>query len=404
MSEQEQNPRPACNVCESNEYTLSFAYGEDVIICDSCIEMFHQALLEERKNHPEDYTEMSTEPCKTPQELKAFLDDYIIKQDEAKKSMAIALYNHHKRLNSDSDVEISKSNILMLGPTGTGKTLIAETLAKALNVPFASGDATSLTESGYVGEDVENLLRTLLANANNNVEMAERGIVYIDEIDKLARAGENMSTTAQPGKDGVQQSLLKMIEGTVVEVPLAGQRKHPHAETVPVNTKNILFICGGAFVGLTGEDNQKRSIGFTSTEEISGEKKEITHEDLKKFGMIPEFLGRMPVLAVLENLDRASLIKILREPKNSLIKQYVELFKIDDINLIFSDEALEAIADQALETKIGARGLRSIMEKVLKEHMFEAPSNPDVKDITITKAYVLERLKKSPPVITKIAV
>lgn len=340
----------------------------------------------------------------SPKEIKKVLDDYVIGQDEAKKTLSVAVYNHYKRIaheeNADkTDIEIQKSNILLLGPTGCGKTLLAKTLAKILNVPFAIADATTLTEAGYVGEDVENILLKLIQAADGDIEKAEKGIIYIDEIDKITRKSENPSITRDVSGEGVQQALLKIIEGTVASVPPQGGRKHPNQELLQINTENILIICGGAFEGLENiikDRTGKKSIGFGSKIESQSEinKYEIFQEllpqDLLKFGLIPEFIGRLPIIATLKDLDKKALIEILVEPKNSLVKQYQKLFEIDGVELIFKDEALEAIVNKAIERKTGARGLRSIIEEIMRDIMFEIPSNPEIEKCIITKATVLD--------------
>ena len=360
-------------------------------------------MIEHDEYDEEEYTLSGLEKIPSPKEIKNILDDYVIGQDDAKKSLSVAVYNHYKRVtheeeSQNNDVEIQKSNILLLGPTGCGKTLLASTLAKILNVPFAIADATTLTEAGYVGEDVENILLKLIQAADGDVARAEKGIIYIDEIDKITRKSENPSITRDVSGEGVQQSLLKIVEGTVASVPPQGGRKHPHQELIQINTTNILFICGGAFEGLEKiikERMGKNVIGFGSN--IKSEKEvsryetfeELLPQDLLKFGLIPEFIGRLPIIATLKELEREDLIKIAVEPKNALIKQYKKLFELDNVELEFEKEALELIVDRAIERKTGARGLRSIIEEIMRDIMFEIPSNPNVEKCIITKETVL---------------
>ena len=345
----------------------------------------------------------------TPEEIKKHLDDYVIGQDEAKRVLSVAVYNHYKRIKSnvvDDDVEIQKSNILLLGPTGSGKTLLAQTLAKFLNVPFAIADATTLTEAGYVGEDVENILLKLIQNADYDVEKAEKGIIYIDEIDKVARKSENPSITRDVSGEGVQQALLKILEGTVASVPPQGGRKHPHQEFIQINTSNILFICGGAFDGIDKiieKRTRKSSMGFGAdidskeTKDVGALLKDLLPEDLLKFGLIPEFVGRVPMIVSLESLDQNALINILSKPKNALIKQYSKLFEIDNVELEFTEEALKAVADEAIKRKTGARGLRAILEDILVDVMFEVPSDENVYKVIITEEAIKE--KKQPELL-----
>lgn len=392
-----------CSFCgKSQDSVKKIVAGPGVYICDECIELCN-SMIEHDEYDEEEYTLSGLEKIPSPKEIKNILDDYVIGQDDAKKSLSVAVYNHYKRVtheeeSQNNDVEIQKSNILLLGPTGCGKTLLASTLAKILNVPFAIADATTLTEAGYVGEDVENILLKLIQAADGDVARAEKGIIYIDEIDKITRKSENPSITRDVSGEGVQQSLLKIVEGTVASVPPQGGRKHPHQELIQINTTNILFICGGAFEGLEKiikERMGKNVIGFGSN--IKSEKEvsryetfeELLPQDLLKFGLIPEFIGRLPIIATLKELERDDLIKIAVEPKNALIKQYKKLFELDNVELEFEKEALELIVDRAIERKTGARGLRSIIEEIMRDIMFEIPSNPNVEKCIITKETVL---------------
>ena len=379
--------------------------GPGVYICDECISLCTSILEEEGfLDEEETYTLNEETKIPSPKEIKNVLDDYVIGQNEAKKILSVAVYNHYKRINHEEknknkqdEVEIQKSNILLLGPTGCGKTLLASTLAKILNVPFAIADATTLTEAGYVGEDVENILLKLIQAADGDIERAEKGIIYIDEIDKITRKSENPSITRDVSGEGVQQALLKIVEGTIASVPPQGGRKHPHQEMIQIDTSNILFICGGAFEGLENiirDRTGKKTIGFgtaiQSNKEIDKYKifEELLPQDLLKFGLIPEFIGRLPIVATLKELDKEALKKIVVEPKNALVKQYKKLLEIDGVELEFKDDALEAIVNKAIELKTGARGLRSIIEGIMTDIMFEIPSNDKITKCIITKETV----------------
>ena len=396
-----------CSFCgKTQESVRKIVAGPGVYICNECIGLCNEIIESEYYEEDEDtYTLAGLDKIPSPREIKEILDQYVIGQDEAKKTLSVAVYNHYKRIaneeevmskheKNDNDVEIQKSNILLLGPTGCGKTLLASTLAKILNVPFAIADATTLTEAGYVGEDVENILLKLIQAADGDIEKAEKGIIYIDEIDKITRKSENPSITRDVSGEGVQQALLKIVEGTIASVPPQGGRKHPQQELLQINTSNILFICGGAFEGLENiikDRIGKKSMGFgadiESKKDIDRYKvfEQILPQDLLKFGMIPEFIGRLPIIATLRELDRDALIKITTEPKNALVKQYKKLLEMDDVELIFEQEALESIVDKAIERKTGARGLRSIIENIMRDIMFDIPSNEKIEKCIITK-------------------
>ena len=393
-----------CSFCGRSRSEVDLLIsGVDGFICDMCAQQAYDIVQEKQRGHSTPL-DMDHIEVKKPIEIKQFMDQYVIGQDEAKKHLAVAVYNHYKRLtqkHSNDDVEIEKSNIIMVGRTGTGKTLLARTIAKMLHVPFTIVDATVLTEAGYVGEDIESILTRLLQAADYDVDAAEKGIVFIDEIDKIARKGDNPSITRDVSGEGVQQGLLKLLEGSIVNVPPQGGRKHPDQKMIPVNTKNILFICGGAFDGIEKKIAQRMNtqvVGFTASKETAVLDRDnmlqyIAPQDLKSFGLIPEIIGRLPVLTYLEPLDRQALRNILTEPKNAIIRQYVKLFELDNITLNFNEEVFEYIVDKAVEFKLGARGLRSICEAIMTDLMFEIPSQ-NCESITITKEYAESKMDR----------
>lgn len=403
-----------CSFCGKNQDQVRrlIAGPGAVYICDECVDLCREIIAEE--STPTTKTKTPTAKVPTPKRIYEMLSQYVVGQERAKKTLSVAVYNHYKRINTGmqiDDVELHKSNIMMIGPTGCGKTLLAQTLAKILDVPFSIADATALTEAGYVGEDVENILLHLIQSADFDVQRAEKGIVYIDEIDKIARKGDNPSITRDVSGEGVQQALLKIIEGTVASVPPQGGRKHPHQEFIQINTSNILFICGGAFEGLDRVIERRigkgrKNIGFNSTASSPQDAKtadelmkHVSHDDLLQFGLIPEFIGRMPIVVSLESLNKDALIKILTEPKNAVIKQYQKFFSLDKVELVFTQDALEAAADLAMKQKTGARGLRTIIEETLLDVMYEVPSRGDVRKCVINAETITQ--KKQPILLTR---
>ena len=404
MAKKKDNSALTCCLCGRSDSQVILLTGLNGHVCTECVEMAHEIIKTSLQPQTSDNLDLKKEKLPKPTEIKVFLDQYVIGQDEAKKYLSVSVYNHYKRLlqvNDDNDVEIEKSNIILVGSTGTGKTLLAKTIARFLNVPFTIVDATVLTEAGYVGEDIESILTRLLQVSDYDVKKAERGIVFIDEIDKIARKGDNPSITRDVSGEGVQQGLLKLLEGSVVNVPPQGGRKHPDQKMIAVDTKNILFICGGAFDGIERKIAQRlntKVVGYGASQKSAHVDKEkmiqyISPQDLKSFGLIPEIIGRLPILTYLNPLDRSALRNILTEPKNSIIKQYIKLFKMDDVELSFADEVLDFIVDKSIEFKLGARGLRSIVETIMMDLMFEIPSTEN-KTLKVELDYARERVNK----------